>query len=313
MAIECVTLTDARSQASAKIAVGFGFNCYQFTVNRQGRPVEVLWSVPDFDSGKARASSSGIPILFPFPGRIPQGVLRWEGKEYQLPQGDGRGNAIHGFVLNRPWRLIEQRDHKSVAEFHASRDDAALLELWPADFRIRVMYSLRDATLSCVINIDNPDTRTLPFGVGTHPYFRLPLGGSSRDDCLVSLPVTDEWELKELLPTGRRLPVPGIETLQLGIRFGEMKFDNVFTGLIHQRGWCRSAIVDPHGATVEQNFESVFRECVVYTPPHREAVCIEPYTCVPSPFDLAARGIAGGLRVLQPGESFSARVEIKVT
>ena len=66
------------------------------------------------------------------------------------------------------------------------------------------------------------------------------------------------------------------------------------------------------GRTVTIAFDRTFRECVVYNPPHRRAVCIEPYTCVPDPFRLAASGVDAGLRVLEPGEAFSARVDIRV-
>jgi len=51
---------------------------------------------------------------------------------------------------------------------------------------------------------------------------------------------------------------------------------------------------------------------VVYTPPHREAICIEPYTCVPGAFNLNERGIAAGLRMVAPGDSFRAVAEISV-
>jgi aldose 1-epimerase len=61
-----------------------------------------------------------------------------------------------------------------------------------------------------------------------------------------------------------------------------------------------------------QRFDDPFRECVGYTPPHREAICIEPLTCVPSCFDLTARGIDAGLRIIPPGGSFTAPVEIEV-
>ena len=313
MAIECATIIDPSTGAMAQIAVGFGFNCFQFQVQSNGQPLEILWSDPGFARGSARASSSGIPLLFPFPGRIPQGVFKWEGKEYRLPTGDGRGNAIHGFVLDRPWRLVQQNGHQVVGEFHASRDDAKILELWPADFRIRVTYSLRNDTLSSTLEIENPDSKTLPFGLGTHPYFRVPLGGKSRDECRVVVPVSEEWELKELLPTGNRTTLKSAALLQRGMRFGDMFFDHVFTGLQFDNGWCRSAIVDPESnVRVEQNFDRSFRECVLYTPGHRDAVCIEPYTCVPGPFELQERGIEAGLRVLRPGEKFAAQVEIKV-
>ena len=59
-------------------------------------------------------------------------------------------------------------------------------------------------------------------------------------------------------------------------------------------------------------FDRAFRECVVYTPPHREAICIEPYTCLAGAFGLAERNLDTGLRVLPPGHSFEARVEFRV-
>ena len=47
-----------------------------------------------------------------------------------------------------------------------------------------------------------------------------------------------------------------------------------------------------------------FNTCVVYTPAHREAICIEPYTCVPGRFGEEARWpLEGALAILPPGES----------
>jgi aldose 1-epimerase len=50
----------------------------------------------------------------------------------------------------------------------------------------------------------------------------------------------------------------------------------------------------------------------VYNPPHREAVCIEPYTTIPDAFTLAERGIEPHLKVLAPGKTFRTRIEIRV-
>ncbi|MFM7803819.1 MAG: hypothetical protein ACKPGK_04935 [Verrucomicrobiota bacterium] len=41
---------------------------------------------------------------------------------------------------------------------------------------------------------------------------------------------------------------------------------------------------------LELEFGSAFRELVVYNPPHREAICIEPYTCVPGATHLPSFG-----------------------
>src|SRR5262245_47295730 len=132
---EIVTLRDPAAGSSAEILVSQGFNCFRLTAV-VGQPVEVLYAPEDFAKGLSRPSSGGIPILFPFPGRIPGTIFRWEGQEYPLETGDAFGNAIHGFVHTRPWRVIERNESGVVGQFHASQDDPSLARRWPADFRI---------------------------------------------------------------------------------------------------------------------------------------------------------------------------------
>ena len=128
MTAQIVTLTDSQSGATASILVSQGLNCYQFQVPGPADAIDVIWSEPGFEQGDKRASGSGIPLLFPFPGRIAGTSLQWDGKTYPLEAGDGRGNALHGFVHERPWRVIEQEPARLVAQFQASVDDAELFE-----------------------------------------------------------------------------------------------------------------------------------------------------------------------------------------
>jgi aldose 1-epimerase len=209
--------------------------------------------------------------------------------------------------------VIEQTAHKVVGQFHAWRDDPTLKSRWPADFRLTATYALAGNSLHADYLIENPCETPLPCGFGTHPYFRVPLANGNAADCVVKLPVSARWELKEMLPTGRRLELPDAGRFQAGQRFVELKLDDVFSGLRFNRDWCTASIHDPtSGRTVTQRFDETFRECVAYTPPHREAICIEPYTCVPGCFELASRGIDAGLKIVPPGGSFTARVEIEV-
>lgn len=308
------SLGDPATGAAASILVSQGFNCFRFVAQPHGTPVDVLYAPPEFASGKERPSRGGIPLLIPFPGRIRGTSFTWQGKTYPLEAGDAFGNAIHGFGLWRAWRIVEQSESSITGEFHAWRDDPALKERWPADFRLRASYSLRQNSLLGRYQLDNPGDTPLPFGFGTHPYFRVPLGGPKTDDCIVKLPVSARWELAEMLPTGRRLDVANAAALQAGQRFAELQLDDVFSGLAWERGRAIASIHDPAtGVTVTQTFGPEFRECVVFTPPHRQAICIEPYTCVPGPFELAERGIDAGLRVLQPGESWQADIAISVS
>ena len=318
MTAETVVLSDPASGAEAHVLTGYGFNCHRFSTLHNGQPVEALWSAPGFAEG-GRASSSGIPLLFPFAGRIGGARYEFAGREYRLEEGDGRGNAIHGFVLNRPWQVVEQSVSRVVGRFQASRVDATLLEKWPADFVLTCAYELRGQTLLSDFIVENPDERPLPFGLGTHPYFRLPLGPRGQAaNCRITVPIARSWQLVDMLPTGEETSGEVHERLRRGMAFGDTQFDDVFSGVAAAAGagtvgTATARIDDPaNGRGLRIDFDASFRECVVYNPPHREAICIEPYTCVPDLFRLAAAGRNTGLRVLAPGERFTARIAMTV-
>jgi len=129
LSLQCLTLTDPEAGSSAEILASLGFNCFRFQALHGTQPVEVLWSEPQFAEGIRRASGSGIPLLFPFPGRIAGTALRWHGRDYPLEAGDGRGNAIHGFVLDRPWRVIAQEVDRRAA---SSKRPSMIHNCWNA-------------------------------------------------------------------------------------------------------------------------------------------------------------------------------------
>lgn len=314
MALQQITLHDESSGSTASILAGYGFNCYSFKPVYAGEPVEVLWSAPGFESAAGRPSHSGIPILFPFAGRLGGSELIYQGRSYPLENLDALGNAIHGLVLDRPWRVTERQPHRAVGEFQASVDEPALANRWPADFRLAVTYELAGTALVSRVEVFNPGDAPLPFGFGTHPYFRVPLGaGGKAADCRVTVPASEYWELVDFVPTGKRLAADGRRGIAGGLALGETRLDHVFTALSYEGGSCRATLDDPHsGRTVELDFDDQFRHCVVYIPPHREAICIEPYTSVPDPFTLSAAGVETGLRTLAPGEAFTARILIRL-
>ncbi len=314
MSLEIATLVDESTGSRAWILPGLGFNCFRFQTVDAAGVCEVLWSAEGFQKGEGRPSGSGIPILFPFPGRIRGTEFHYQGATYALEAGDAHGNAIHGFVLNRPWEVVEQSPHRLVGRFHASKVEPDLLRRWPADFCITAAYELRGNTLLSELTIENPDERPLPWGLGTHPYFRLPLSDETEaSQCRVTVPAGSRWELIDMLPTGKKLPLSVETNLAAGMAFGETQFDDVFSDLQFAGGVCATSIHDSaSGRTMTMTFDRGFHECVVYNPPHREAVCIEPYTCLPGVFGEALEGklpadVDPGVRFLQPGERFSAR------
>jgi aldose 1-epimerase len=276
----------------------------------------MLWADAAFDSGEKRPSGSGIPLLFPFPGRIGGAKYTFAGREYSLEPGDAHGNTIHGFLLNRPWRVVEQTGSRLVGEFQASKDDTKILEHWPADFLIRVSYEVRSSELVSNIYYENTGNGPLPCGFATHAYFRLPLAdGSAVADTIVTAPVHKFWELERMNPTGQMQSVAADKKLDAGLRLADNQFDTVFTDLTPDTdGMLRTKLADPKsGRSLTQTFDTSFTQCVVYTPPHREAICLEPYTCVPDAIRLKSEGHETGLQILAPGESRETTIVISVT
>ena len=307
-----LTITDPQTGSTARIAPEFGFNCFEFRAIVGGRPVNVLDAVPGFAEGGQKASGSGIPILFPFPNRIRAGKFSWGGKDYSLPVTDKFGNAIHGLCLDRPWRVIEQKDDLVTGQFQLSVDAPDRLHLWPTDFVIEVDYEIIHNRLRANFRIGNPSNRALPWGLGTHPYFKLPLSSNSQvGDCLIEVPADRRWELVDCLPTGTLLDLDESHELRDGAYVSMVKLDDVYTGVRCDGPQFECLVLDERaGLQVSQTCPPIFREIVAFTPPGRAAVCIEPYTCTTDAINLTARGIESGWRTLGPGSEFHTWIDI---
>ncbi|MGC1398225.1 MAG: hypothetical protein WA827_06730, partial [Candidatus Binatus sp.] len=63
---------------------------------------------------------------------------------------------------------------------------------------------------------------------------------------------------------------------------------------------------------VEIRADAAFGDFVLYAPPDNPVVALEPYTCAPDAFNLAARGVAAGMRELAPGESIELGFEMRL-
>jgi aldose 1-epimerase len=306
----------------AEVWPALGFNCYRWQAPRGGATLDLLYADPAlFANG--RPTRSGIPTLFPFPNRIRAGRFTWAGKDYQLPLNDpAQKNAIHGFACRRAWRVL---DHGAGADsawvtgaFRCSLDDPDSRPLWPADHEIRLTYRLGAGTLRLEAEVRNPDEVPLPFGLGYHPYFRLPFVPEGRaEDCAVCVPAAEYWVLEENLPTGERRPVDAGRDLNQARAFGGLSLDDVLTGLQARPPRLdglieRAAVQGGPGAPLRLFCSPDFRELVVFTPPHRQAFCVEPYTCTTDAINLQARGVEAGWRVLPPGGTWAGVVELWV-
>lgn len=316
-----LVLEDETGTCQASIWPALGFNCFDWRLKRNGQNLQLLYADPQlFANG--RPTRSGIPILFPFPNRIRDGAFAWQGKSYQLPRNDAPGkNAIHGFPCRKPWRITERGADGAQAwvtgEFRGSVDAPETVSQWPSDYLIRITYRLQADRLKLEAQIENAGTASMPFGLGYHPYFHLPFSSvGNAEECEVQVPAQSYWELQDSLPNGERRAVDQARDLNRPRRVSDLHLDDVLTDLPAgpAEGLCLRGTIRDRAAQMELRIlcSPAFREMVLFTPVHRQAICLEPYTCTTDALNLEQRGLDAGLKVLQPGQSWSAVVEMVV-
>src|SRR5580692_7140271 len=190
----------------AVIAPEAGFQCRSYSVG----PIEVVAGPKDPEADwKAHPFRSGIPILFPWPGRIADGRFSYGGHDVRLPINDAAHNcAIHGLTYNRAFKVTRKGPYFVAARLD-SRTDAELSALWPWPFVLDLDYEIGNG-LRLRAAVENVGAARLPFGIGAHPYFHAPLDQrGTRAAMQVQGDIDRHWQLDaRLLPTAQALEAP---------------------------------------------------------------------------------------------------------
>jgi len=306
-----LVLSDEVAKQTARVLPSVGNNCVSYKLTVEDRDVELFHAAPDAETLLGRPSGYGIPILFPWPNRIDRGRFSFEGTDIHLETPEPNAHLLHGFVLNRAWQVEATGvdDGAWMTGRFRSSEDEGIVRQWPFPFETVCTYRLREGRLSVEFEGTNTGSSNMPCGLGFHPYFGLPLeAGGDRGACRIQLPAASYWPLREdNIPTGVILFVNEDYDLRELSALGDRYYDDVWTDVaVSADGWSRCLFEDPHsGVKIEVGADGGFREWVFYAPDNRPVVCFEPYTCTTDAFNLATRGIEGGMSVLGPGESLT--------
>jgi aldose 1-epimerase len=310
-----ISLADWESETQAILVPSSGFSCIAFRLRLPNRKAwHVLAEPPDAESLRTRAGRYGIPILFPWPNRIRGGRFTFGVTEYHVPTQAESGNASHGLVRELPWAVeatgtdAEGAFCRASVELGTDPDD-----LWAFHCRLTMEYRLSGRSLQILAVAESLDDVPMPMGFGLHPWFTVPFtSGGSRAAHELLVPADRLWELESNLPTGEIHPASSVFDAREWRPLDDTLLDDVYTHLSLTDGWFTAELRDPSsGRSIAVRSDGAFREHVVYAPLHLSAVCLEPYTCTTDAFNLAARGIDGGMLVLEPGARWRGRVVIE--
>ena len=229
---------------------------------------EYLWS------GDPAYWSSRAPILFPYVGRLTDDTYTCDGRAYQMTR--------HGFARRTEFSVLTQgKDHITLY----MEDSEESRKLYPFAFRFDVSYVLEGNTLVIVYAVESRDGRTMFFGLGGHPGFRVPLeeGRAFTDYRLTFAQPCQPWQVlmsENYMISGREAPYPLENGVDLPLRHDLFDRDAII--LKHFAGSVTlSAGEGTRGLTLSC---PRMRYLGIWHQPKTDApyVCLEPWVSLPS-------------------------------
>lgn len=318
-----IVLRDKDTGAFALIHPDSGNNCTSLTLAASdGKHFELLSGA---SSRSPRPSSgSGIPVLFPWPGRIPDGEYRFGGKTYKLPTSGRRQlSAMHGFVAGRKWRHVRSTADETGARTISrisSTDCPDTGAGYPYDWSLTVTHELTSRGLLLHAEVENRGSGPMPFGFGLHPWLRAPLSSFPGSATVVQIPARQFWDFSRFenlkpdspppaLRADPRLPVAGDKDLRTP-RLLTGGATVAYTKLETRNGTATHRLTDTNSSrSILLEHGPELGTVLLFQPSSAKAVCIEPWSCPPNAFNLAAHGLLDPEAVqLSPGARWRTSV-----
>ena len=245
--------------AKATVDLAHGGRIASFTVH--GRELLVT-------AGFGPTAWGSFPMA-PYAGRVRDGAFTFRGRRLQLPIATPP-HAIHGTVLDRPWRLIADRTISTE-----------LGPAWPFAGRVIQRFDLQDGRLAFRLEVhaDEP----MPASAGWHPWFlrQPPAAPGRRAAAALLRPVELDLDAGAMY----RRDAVGIATTDR-VAPAAGPWDDCFTDLR------RSPVLRWPGF-LELTIDSTCGDWVIYTVP-AEALCVEPQSAPPD-------ALNNGATIVEPG------------
>jgi aldose 1-epimerase len=229
----------------------------------------------------------------PCSNRIGNAKLTWTGTSHPLVKNFGNEpHSIHGVGWQRPWEVLDASDSFALLSYEHKPDAA-----WPFAFDTSQAFRLTSNELELTLSITNQSKTATPVGLGWHPYF------VKRPQSRVLFSAAGRWEMDDAsLPTHRTL------SSGLDADCATLDVDHCFDG------W--NGELHLRDELFHTRVSSSLNRLVVFAHPTQGCIAIEPVSHVNNAIGLMERQVATaealGVRVLQPGESMSAEMTIRV-
>jgi len=271
-------IKNSENNLHAKIHLDDGASLQELTLKGH----HIIKSLSPLDYADTYASS----ILFPFANRIKDGKYEFEGDSYQFNINEpDNNNALHGMVYNKRFVFIDEKITGSGASVKLAYHETQSSTGFPFTYSIYLEYVFTQSTLDLNVEIRNTDFKIFPFTLGWHPYF-------ISDDLYNSSFLFDS-NLK--LKLDNRNITEGIINNENHNNF-KMK-DQFLDDCFILKTQNVSFLTPSYSLELRTSEKNSFLQ--LYTPPHKNAIAIEPTTGVSDSFNNEI-----GLKILKPNEGY---------
>jgi aldose 1-epimerase len=255
------------------------------SLEHAGRPL----LVPVPQGADPNRGFHGSFLMAPWTNRLDGGRIVVAGVEHRMPiNRPEEGNALHGFLRDMAWDVLEADAAKAVLAIRFDRS--------PFSGSARLEARLAPDRLTLSVALTNHGPVATPMGFGWHPYFPRPAGTR-----LVAAARTAFGRDPRNLPIAPR-PTTGI-----------MGGDAVLDGVDgHYAGWDGTALIDwPDGTRLTLRATGAWASNLqVFAPRDGGALAVEPVSHAPDAANRPAAAAHGAMHLLAPGATIEGELTI---
>ncbi len=242
--------------------------------------------------------NSSSPLLFPICGGLKDDKYKYNGKEYVLPK--------HGFGRNVKF-ITEYVDNEKVILTHKSNDTTKLS--FPFDYELRIIYTLKEKSLSVVYQVDNVSQDAMYFSIGAHEGYYTPEGIEDYDVVFPNAEILNSYILYGNILSNQTIPIIKESTVL-------PLYEKYFTidAMVFKDLKSKSAILRnrKNGKAIKLDFDFA-PYFLIWHKPNAPYICLEPWAGLPdtveSDGDIAKKE---GIIHLDKGQSYRAEHTITI-
>lgn len=298
------------SDISLRISPTYGSNLYEYKYGS--------YNLMYCDKEKlARHGFAGCFVLWPFPNRVAGRKYSFNGIEYSLKDvsiPSGNEVLVHGLVRDRAWEYSTPKiseNEVSVTTTVEMNESSPYFSDYPFQSALSLTYTLTKEGVKVSYEIENKDSKEMPFGFALHPGFSTLISGMN--ETLVSLQSNSVEETDtDLLPTGKKLDLNTVMYQQFSLKTpkaaGTLQLDHIYTDTPEGESFVVDHTKQKMRIKISHSRDILYN--IIYTMEADKFICLEPQTCITNAINMDHKKY--NLLSVKPGEKHTGFIAYAV-